>query len=56
LLPYKFFECVKTSVGKREGRRPLGRPWRGWKDNKEILKETAFDVANWIHVAQYRDQ
>jgi hypothetical protein len=27
------FKCIQGSVGKPEGRRPLGRPRRRWEDN-----------------------
>jgi hypothetical protein len=29
-------ECVHSLVGKPEGKRPLGRPIRGWEDNVKI--------------------
>jgi hypothetical protein len=35
-----------------EGKRPLGRPRRGWEDNSRMeLREI-----DWIHQAQGRDQ
>jgi hypothetical protein len=42
-------------VGRPEGRRPLGRPRRSWKDNiKMDLREIGFgDVIHW---AQDRDR
>jgi transcription termination factor 2 len=44
-------------VGKPEGKRPLGRPKRRWKDNiKTDLRETGIDRANWIQLAQDRVQ
>jgi hypothetical protein len=44
-------------VGKREGRRPLGRPRHGWEDNiKMDLREIGFGDVDWIHLAQDRDR
>jgi hypothetical protein len=44
-------------VGKPEGKRPLGRPRRGWADNiKMDLRETGWDGMDWIDLAQDRDQ
>jgi hypothetical protein len=44
-------------VGRAEGKRPLGRPRRRWKDNiKMDLREIGIDGANWIQLAQDRDQ
>jgi hypothetical protein len=43
-------------VGKPEGRRPLGRPRRGWEGNiKMDLGEIGFGDVDWIHFAQDRD-
>jgi hypothetical protein len=43
-------------VGRPEGRRPLGRPRRRWKDNiKTVLREIGFGDVDWIHLAQDRD-
>jgi hypothetical protein len=43
-------------VGRPEGRRPLGRPRRRWKDNiKMDLRETGFGDVDWIHLARDRD-
>jgi hypothetical protein len=43
-------------VGKRELRRPLGRPRRRWEDNiKMDLREKTLDCADWIHMDQDRD-
>jgi hypothetical protein len=42
-------------VGKLEGKRPLGRPRRGWLDNiKMDLREIEWDGADWINMAQDR--
>jgi hypothetical protein len=44
-------------VGRREGRRPLGRPRRRWEDNiKMDLWEIGFGDVDWIHCAQDRDR
>jgi hypothetical protein len=43
--------------GKPEGRRPLGRPRRGWEDNiKMDLREIGFWDVDWTHLAQDRDR
>jgi hypothetical protein len=43
----------KILVGWPEGKRPLGRPRRRWKDNiKMDLREIGLDGANWIRLAQ----
>jgi hypothetical protein len=42
-------------VGKREGKRPLGRPKRRWKDNiKMDLQEVGWGM-DWIDLVQDRD-
>jgi hypothetical protein len=47
----------RVLVGKPEGKRPLGRPRRRWKNNiKMDLTETGIDGANWIRLAQDRVQ
>jgi hypothetical protein len=44
-------------VGRPEGRRPLGRPRRRWKDNiKMDLRGIGFGDVDWIHWAQDRDR
>jgi hypothetical protein len=44
-------------VGRPEGRRPLGRPSRRWKDNTKMdLREIWFGDVDWIHWAQDRDR
>jgi hypothetical protein len=43
-------------VRKPEGKRPLGRFWRRWEDNiRKDLRETEWEVVDWIHLAQDRD-
>jgi hypothetical protein len=53
------FGCYNQRIllmGKPEGKRPLGRPRRGWVDNiKKNLKEIGWDCVNWIGLAQDRD-
>jgi hypothetical protein len=49
--------AYRISVGKPEGRRPLGIPRRRWVDNiKMDLRETGWDGVDWIDLAQDRDQ
>jgi hypothetical protein len=44
-------------VGKPEGKRPLGRPRRGWEDSIKIdLREMGWDDMDGIDLAQDRDQ
>ena len=43
----------REQVGKREGRRPLGRPGRRWEDNiKMDRKEARYVGMNWTELAQ----
>jgi len=49
--------AFKILVGKPEGKRPLGRPRRRWEDNIGMdLRETGWEVVEWMHLAQDRDQ
>jgi hypothetical protein len=44
-------------VRKLGGRRPLGRPRRGWEDSIKIdLREIGWGGMDWIDLAQDRDQ
>jgi hypothetical protein len=44
----------RVLVRRPEGKRPLGRPKRIWKDDiKMDLREIGIDGANWIRLAQY---
>jgi hypothetical protein len=43
----------RVSVGRLEGKRPLGRHRRRWEDNIMMgLRETGIDGKNWILLAQ----
>jgi hypothetical protein len=49
--------AYRASVGKPEGRRPLGRPRSRWEDNiKMDLREVGCRVIDWIDLAQDRDR
>jgi hypothetical protein len=46
----------KILIGIPEGRRPLGRSRSRWEGNiKMDLKETEWEVSDWIHLAWDRD-
>jgi hypothetical protein len=45
--------CLGGLVGRPEGKRPLGRPRRGWEDNIKLdLRQIGIYGANWIQLAQ----
>jgi hypothetical protein len=45
----------RVSVGRPEGKRPLGRPRHRWENNiKMYLREIGIDGRNWIRLAQDR--
>ena len=47
----------KVLVGKPEGKRPLGRPRRGWEYNiKMDLQEVGRGCGDWMELAQDRDR
>ena len=46
----------RPSVGKLEGRRPLGRPRRRWEDNIKMGVRTVRWGVDWSDVAQDRDR
>jgi hypothetical protein len=47
----------RVLVGKPEGKRPLGRPWRRWEDNIRMdLQEVGGGGMDWIGLAQDRDR
>jgi hypothetical protein len=49
--------AYRTLVGKREGKRPLGRPRRRWVDNiKMDLRYIEWDGMVSIELAEDRDQ
>ena len=48
--------AFKNLLGKRTGKRPLGRPRRGWVDNIRMdLKEIAINSMNWFDWTQDSD-
>jgi len=50
-------EVVRVLVGKSEGRRPMGRPWRRWMDNIRMdLQEVGCGYMDWNGLAQDRDR
>ena len=52
-------KCItyRVLVGKPEGKRPLGRPWRRWEDNIKVdLREVGCDPGEWIDLAENRDE
>jgi hypothetical protein len=49
--------AYRILVGKPEGKRPLGRPRCRWVDSTKMdLREVGWDGADWMDVAQDRDQ
>jgi hypothetical protein len=47
----------RVVVGKPEGKRPLGRPRRRWKDNTKMdLQEVGCECMDQIDVVQDRDR
>ena len=47
----------RVLVGRPEGKRPLGRPRRRWKDNiKMDLQEVAGGRRDWMELARDRDR
>jgi hypothetical protein len=49
--------CIQDFVGKYEGKRSIGRPRRGRKDNiKMNLHEVGWGAMDWIELAQDRDR
>jgi hypothetical protein len=50
-------KVYKVLVGKPEGKRPLGRSRRRWKDGIRIdVRETGLGGVDWIRLAQDRDR
>jgi hypothetical protein len=48
--------AYKILDGKPEGKKPLGRPGRVKIILKWILRETGWEVVDWMHLIQDRDQ
>jgi hypothetical protein len=47
----------RVLIGKPEGKRLLGRPWRRWEDNNKMnLREVGFGARDWIDLAQGKDR
>ena len=46
----------KVLVGKPEGKRPLGRPWRRWEDNIKMDLEVGRGCGDWMELTQDRDR
>jgi hypothetical protein len=47
----------RVLVGKYEGKTPLGRPRRRWKDNMKMdLQEVGCGDMDWIDLSQDRDR
>jgi hypothetical protein len=50
-------KVYKVLVGKPEGKRPLGRPRRRWKDGiRMVLREIGWGSVEWIYLVQDRGQ
>jgi len=53
----KFTNSHNILVGKKEGKRPLGRPRRKWEDNiKMDLRKIGWEGVDWMHLAHDSDQ
>ena len=46
----------RVLVGKPEGKRPLGRPRRRWKDNIKMDLQEVGGSGDWMELAQDRDR
>jgi hypothetical protein len=50
-------KVYKVYVEKPEGKRPLGRPRRGWEDGIRMdIREIGLGGVDWIRLAQDRDR
>jgi len=48
---------TKFWLGNSEQKKPLIRPRGRWEDNTGMnLKETGWEIVDWMHLAQDRDQ
>jgi len=55
-IEFFMLNVYRFLVGKPEGRRPLGRPRRGWADNIRMdLQEVGCVYMDWIGLAQDKD-
>jgi hypothetical protein len=53
----KMRSVYKISVGRSEGKRPLGRLRHRWENNNRMdLRYIGWEAVNRIHLAQDRDQ
>ena len=47
--------CIQRFIRKSEGKRPIGRPRRRWKDNIEMnLIEIGYEFVDWSGLAYHR--
>jgi hypothetical protein len=50
-------KCIQYFVWKPYGKRPIGRPRHRREDNIRMdIREIEWEVVDWIHLAQDRDQ
>jgi hypothetical protein len=50
-------DAYKSLVGKREEKRPIGRPRRRWEDYMNSdLKKIRWESMDWMHPAQDNDR
>jgi hypothetical protein len=49
--------ACRILVGRRDGKRPLGRPRHRWEDNIEMdLQEVGWGGMDWIYLVQDRNR
>jgi hypothetical protein len=48
--------AYRLSVGKTEGKRPLGRPRHRWVDNIRMVGEVGWGDVDWIVLAKDRNR